>query len=322
MKGYFGHNVTCIYLDQFAASNILDEAGSVIWEEISEVLLDKAGKGMVICPVPSEHFLESAKKNKEKALLLDQKFHEIGRGLAFLPEPFATANCIMSIVRNSPVSAKTFSDQLRFKGTLSEEGAFNRFQNDHRLMSALISEATTSTNELRDALSKKRFPKAVKEPVFQASKLLQINHFRERLDELIEKGRIISRGVAFSTGEIIDWPDLLLQILLGQHRMTSSEGIYLRKVIDQTGFDRIAPLDIRVTLTAHIAAEHKKETVNDQVDIMRLATALPAADLLFTDKQRKHELQETGLAVKYNTEVFSGTEADLKAFLSRISVMS
>jgi hypothetical protein len=51
---------------------------------------------------------------------------------------------------------------------------------------------------------------------------------------------------------------------------------------------------------------------------MRLSTGLPAADLLFTDKQRKHELQQTGLADKYKTEVFSGTVPDLNDFHERL----
>jgi hypothetical protein len=113
---------------------------------------------------------------------------------------------------------------------------------------------------------------------------------------------------------VIDWVDLILQLLLFQHQMTAAEGIQLRDLIERTGFDELPALDIRISLTANLSIEQKKETINDQIDIMRLATGLPAADLLFTDKQRKHELQQTGLDVKYQTEVFSGTVTDLNAF--------
>ncbi|MFP5082007.1 hypothetical protein [Pedobacter sp. JCM 36344] len=51
---------------------------------------------------------------------------------------------------------------------------------------------------------------------------------------------------------------------------------------------------------------------------MRLSTGLPASDLLFTDKQRKFELLQTGLAEKYQTEVFTGTHSDLELFYSRL----
>jgi len=98
MKGYFGSGVTCIYLDQFAASNLLDNPPNELWQKISDLLMEKSKVGNIICPVPTEHFLESANKNKESALAMDKRFADVGKGLAFRREVFVTANHIISLV--------------------------------------------------------------------------------------------------------------------------------------------------------------------------------------------------------------------------------
>ncbi|WP_316794201.1 hypothetical protein [Pedobacter frigoris] len=46
MKGYFGKDVTCIYLDQFAASNLFDNPSNELWSggfgNSSQVILKPA----------------------------------------------------------------------------------------------------------------------------------------------------------------------------------------------------------------------------------------------------------------------------------------
>ena len=66
------------------------------------------------------------------------------------------------------------------------------------------------------------------------------------------------------------------------------------------------------TLNAYRDIKRRKETSNDQIDIMRIGTAIQISDIMFVDKTRKFELTETGLNKKYNVELFSGTKQDLQ----------
>lgn len=319
MKNLLGNGLTCIYLDQFAVSNLFDTSSEPLWAAILEKLAEKHAQKRIICPISMEHWLESSNKTQESAILVDQKFQYLSNGLAFLPEPQVAANYMIALARKRPITASDLSAPLKFAGTLSQPGAIDRFKQQHRELSTNIHEALTGTNELRAELREKRFPWKTVEPLYNALKLMQVQEFADRLNELIEKGRILNRGVDLASGPVIHWVDLLIQLLVHQHRMNRIEATELQQNILQNGFDQIPPLDVRCSLTALIAAEQKRETVNDQIDIMRISSALATADLFFTDKQRKFELEKTGLAKKYNTKIFSGSPKDLELFLQEIS---
>lgn len=313
-KGYFGKDVTCIYLDQFAASNILDSPSNALWQKISDLLLEKSRNRQIICPVPPEHFLESANKDKESALAMDKRFAEVAQGLAFLPEVFVTANYIVSLLRGAPLNNASFCDRLARRDTLAKSGAYDLFKTKHRLLDIQITEVTACQNEIREITRQKRFSPTEMAPLLAVVKAREIKPFYDLLGELINNGGFVSKGVKFTSGDVIHWSDCVMQVLLVHHHLTIWEAVYLKDIIYRTGFDRIPSLDIRVTLTAYLAGEHKKENVNDHIDIMRLSTGLPASDILFTDKQRKFEVIQTGLAEKYGAKVFSGTNKDLEEF--------
>lgn len=314
MKGYFGPDVTCIYLDQFAASNLLDTPSNKTWEEISKLLQDKLAAGRIICPVPPEHFLESVNKKQDNAMTMDKRFAILARGLAFKPEAFVTAGHIISLLRNTPLDQNTFCDKLARPDTLTNNKTYDDFKARHALLNSQVTEITAVQNELRKITGQKRFSPITMAPLVQLIKAREIKPFHDLLDEVINKGYFISKEVRFETGEVIHWADYVMQILIAHYRLNIWEAIFLKEIVTRTGFDRIPSLDIRVILTANLAAEHKKVTVNDQIDIMRLSTGLPPSDLLFTDRQRKFELQQTGLAEKYRTKVFCGVKEDLEAF--------
>ncbi|MFA4869590.1 MAG: hypothetical protein WC623_15405 [Pedobacter sp.] len=321
MKGYFGNEVACIFLDQFAASNLFDQPPSEDWVKIRDLLLEKHGKGKLICPVPFEHLLESSNKLQDNALVVDRQFGKLSNGFAFLSESVAATRYMIALVRGEAISQRVFFGLLRHAETLNQEGAFVEYKALHQVLKSQIDDTVGNQNELRETLKQKRFPRSVIEPLYQAAKFLQVRSFLDRLESLIAKGHFISEGVTINGEQVIKWTDLLLQYLLLEHKMTYQESIRLWDLLDKTGFDQIPPLDIRCSLTANIAVEHKKETVNDQIDIMRLSTGLLPSDLVFTDKQRKFELEQTGLAEKYGTKVFSGTKADVKDFFAHLQML-
>ncbi|CAM3913747.1 hypothetical protein MUGA111182_16890 [Mucilaginibacter galii] len=81
--------------------------------------------------------------------------------------------------------------------------------------------------------------------------------------------------------------------------------------LDRHGYDEISTLNVRSTLTAYSAVMQKKETVNDQIDIMRISKGIQISDIMFLDKERKFELNRTKLADKYQVKLFSGTKKDV-----------
>lgn len=120
--------MTCIYLDQFAASNLFDEPSSPLWENIKDLLIQKYMDGKIICPLPSEHFLESANKSREKALNMHYMFYRLSRGMAILPEAIATANILTALVRDIKIDSKTFCYQLKPDNVLEFELRFDTFK--------------------------------------------------------------------------------------------------------------------------------------------------------------------------------------------------
>lgn len=315
MKKFLGAGLTCLYLDQFAASNIFDESTDKLWEQVSVLITKKASEGKIICPMPMEHLLESSNKIEERAITLDLKFHELSKGYAFLPEAEIASNYIESIVRKRKIISTDLFGHMRFDNTLSQKGAYYSAGQKHHELKKQVEHAVAATNEVRTHLREKRFSWKVLEPFYEAVKLLQVKHFQDRLHELLTTGQIISRGVKFNDSQVIDWVDLLLQLLIYKHHLHASEGMALHQHIGVNAFDYIPPLDIRCSLTALIAVENKKESVNDQIDIMRISSGLVSSDLMFTDKQRKYELEFTGLAKKYGTKIFSGSKNDLEELL-------
>ncbi|MTG98818.1 hypothetical protein GJV76_11865 [Myroides sp. BIT-d1] len=85
--------------------------------------------------------------------------------------------------------------------------------------------------------------------------------------------------------------------------------------MEKNGFSRIPTLNTKFSIGAYIAVKGKQENSGDQIDIMRISSYLFSSDIFFTDKKRKYEICELELDKKYKTEVYSGTEADLKKFI-------
>ena len=51
--------------------------------------------------------------------------------------------------------------------------------------------------------------------------------------------------------------------------------------------------------------EQKEMTHNDVVDLHRISTALPYADILVVDAEQRRHLESTGLPAVFGTKVFS-----------------
>ncbi len=96
--------------------------------------------------------------------------------------------------------------------------------------------------------------------------------------------------------------------------MTEKETKMLIDHIEELGFESFSTLNIKTSLIAIGAIQHKKEQESDHIDFTRIATGMEVSDILFTDKRRKFEIIELGLDKKYNCKIFSGVEEDLIEF--------
>ena len=82
-----------IYLDQFSVSEMV--FGEGVWETIRTLLVNAVDSGKVICPIPLEHFIETAGLERSKAIQQDQFFKSISHGRSFYPWEYIAANEII-----------------------------------------------------------------------------------------------------------------------------------------------------------------------------------------------------------------------------------
>ncbi|MFA6151999.1 MAG: hypothetical protein WC716_11805 [Chitinophagaceae bacterium] len=310
MKGYIS-NKYCIYLDQFAVSNLYD--GNPEWGEISELLWEGVNRGKLVCPISFEHLLETSGKSIDNAIGQNEYFFTLSDGLCFKAEPYITAQLLISDVRKNNITQNTFLTS-KLNKSFSYRDSMADFKDKMEKFGSMIGESTLGINELRKSV--RPMQTTLSSPAEQIIKVHQsiiAGQIVERLDELI-RGGIIIRGVKFSSLEVPHWIDLILDILMKINKMAANEAIKIRERIQKNGFEHISTLNVRTTLIGYSASKSKKETKNDHIDILRIATSIQVADIMFVDKAKKFELTETGLDKKYNTRLFSGTKDDLCSF--------
>src|SRR5690606_24132213 len=143
---------------------------------------------------------------------------------------------------------------------------------------------------------------------------LEVKKFTDRLEEYLKKGFFFIRPDNFGQRQFPNWIDQILYVLTNKHQFKEKEFKKLLKELKSNGFDRIPPLNIRFSLGAYIAVKGKQEHTNDHIDIMRITNSFFSSDIFFTDKQRKFEITQLKLDKFYKTDIYSGTETDLKEF--------
>ena len=82
-----------IYLDQFSVSEMV--FGEGVWETIRTLLVNAVESGKVICPIPLEHFIETAGLERINAIQQDLFFKSISHGRSFYPWEYIAANEII-----------------------------------------------------------------------------------------------------------------------------------------------------------------------------------------------------------------------------------
>ncbi|WP_339702363.1 hypothetical protein [Algoriphagus aquimarinus] len=311
-------NRLIIYLDQFSTSGIF-ESEVKEWKLIRELIIEGVKRGVYLCPMSSEHFIESSQKENKKAIYIDNEFYKISNGYSFKSELLITSQLISSLIRGNNITLKTFLHENIIKDILANNENFRAFDEIKKKLNVKIEEGTIVSNKLREYARHISIDKTTKNSLIDTHKSISVSRFINRLKDLINDEPTTMRGVKFPSGEIPHWIDLIIFQLLNKHKINRKEIEQLIVHLQKYGFRNIPTLDIRTSISAIISVDNKKENVNDQIDIMRASTGLPISDLFLTDKQRKSEIIELELDRKYNTKVFSGTKKDLEELIVELN---
>lgn len=307
----------CIYLDQFAISDMLESREGTTWFEIRKALERGHKNGLLFCPLSPEHFLETSQKSIDNAKIHDSFLSRLSDGFCIKPELFITSQLISSRIRRNNVTIRTYMYD-NVKDVLENESNYQCFNKSNKEFKDLITEETIGINSIRKLTNNQKIQPKLKDSLMKVHKLLSVQKFIDRLKELKARNNIIIRGDKIGEKEIPNWIDLIIDQLLKKHKFSKYEIDLLIKEFETHGFENIPTLNIRTTLDALVSVYSKNEYSNDHVDFMRIITGLPKSDILLTDKKRKAELIESRLPEKYNTKVFSGVEKDLESLLKEI----
>jgi hypothetical protein len=190
------------------------------------------------------------------------------------------------------------------------------------MLSTKMAEATLVSNKFREYSRHIKCNNNARKALLETHISINVNEFLKRLISLKKNKYIQIRGVHFESGDVPHWSDLLIHQLTNTHKLKAKEINSLIIHIEKYGFNKIPTLDIRFTLSALISVFNKKETVNDQIDIIRIALGLPVSDILLTDKKRKSELLLSGLDKKYNCEIYCGSLYDKNLLLEKFKLIN
>lgn len=304
-------NKTCIYLDQFVISDII-EGANPLWIEV-KIQLETAYKiGKIYCPICPEHILETARKDFPSAKLHDDYFKSLSDGFTLKSEPFLTSQLISSLIRKNKKTLNTFLIKPEFSDF---ENFYDEINKHHDIFSEGISLSLAIQNDFRKTVTNK-IDRKTENQLIEAINQNEVNAFKERLKEYLNQKCIKIRPDYFGNSQVPNWIDQLLYQLTNKHKFKEKEFKLFLIELEKNRFYRIPTLNTKFSLGAYLAVKGKQENSGDHIDVMRISSYLFSTDIFFTDRKRKHEISELGLDKKYNTKVFSGTENDLNEFIA------
>jgi hypothetical protein len=320
MKKKVPFTKVCIYLDQFAVSDMVENQPAELWNEIKIQLFKLHSDGVIFCPKSSEHYFETSQKNHENSIFHDSFLDRLSDGWCFKPELFVSSQLISSYIRNNTIGFKTYMYD-NVQNILESPVKYDQFSELSINFRGLITEAAGGINELRKHSRDVRMDSKTKKSFLKVMQMQEPSNFISRLQDLYDANAIKIRGVSIGAQEIPHWIDLVIDQLLRTHKFTRLEVKKLINEFEKNGFKNIPSLNIRFSLQNLAAVYQKKETPGDHMDFARLSTGMPLSALLFTDKKRKNELLELGFDTLYKTKIFSGTQTDLINFLAELNTL-
>ncbi len=309
MRKLNSNDKLCIYLDQYVVSNLI-ECPNKLWSDIKRLLEDKHQNDKIYCPLSTPHFLETVKKRFENAKIHDEYFRSLSDGFLFKEEPFITSQLISSLIRKNNKTINTYLNKRELKNIDSFYESLNK---KNKIFDEGVNLATDFTNQIRKN-SNNKIEKKLENTLFETIKAINVQKFVERLEEYLAKGEMRIRPDKIGSFSFPNWIDQLLYQLTEKHRFNEKLFKELLSEMKTNGFKNIPTLNIRFSIFAYITVKKKQEIVSDHIDVMRISNGLVIADILFTDKKRKYEIQELKLDKEYKSRIYCGVESDLLEF--------
>lgn len=316
--GKFFPKATCIYLDQFAVSGICDDyaENKEQWATIGGLLKKGVSTGRIVCPYSVEHAIETSMKHERNALSQDINFADLTGRVQIRNEVDSTARHIVATIRNKRPDYHTYFEP--FQGiVMNDNWKRTKLQENRNLLNDMTLDIFKTVNVLRGASTLLPGPE-MRKTVFALIQRRYEADVLERFFHLSTFGKFDSKTVTLAGITIPYWADLLFYKLVTEYRMTSEDASKGKKIIAEQGLRAFPSVFIRANLEASMTCNGKKETINDQIDTIRLAGALPAVDILLTDGGKANDIRDTKLDKVYMTEVYSGKRADLENFTNRL----
>lgn len=308
----------CIYLDQFAISDMIESQEGDVWFEIKKAIFKGYNEGKLFCPQSGEHFIETSQKSIENAKYQDKLFSQISDGYCFKSELFVTSQLISSRIRKNNITSRTYMYE-NVSNIFDSSSSIKKFDKLNKKLKYLVNSASENLNSMRDLTSNQKIEFETRKTMLNVMRKMSTRKFIDRLEELLRDEKIFIKGVRIKDKEVPDWVDLIIEQLLKRHKFKKKE---VRKLIIEfknNDFSNIPSLHIRTSLELMMSLYSKKESSGDHIDIARISTGLSISDILLTDRKRKSEIKEAGLGIKYNTKVFSGSKRDLPKLLIQLN---
>jgi len=299
-----------IYLDQFAVSEMLEVNITPEWSRIKKLLLELHSKGIIFCPLSSEHYFETSWKEYSEAVNHDFFLNELSDGYCFKTEAFLTSQLISSRITKNNITLKTYL-HTKVNQVFKNSSNYNFFREKNTELFKTIKEVSKNNNEFKKITSNQKIDFKTQKTMFNVIMLLEVQKLIKRLEKLYSNEELMIEGYKSSVSEFPKWTDLIIDILLKKHKFKKKEIKKLILELKSNGFKNISSLNVRFSLSSFMNLHSKKDTSNDQIDIARISTSLEFSDIMLTDKKRKHEILELKLDESYNTKVFSGIKSDL-----------
>lgn len=311
MKKINAKNKICIYLDQFVISDII-EGKNPLWIEIKELLEDNHSKGKIYCPLSIEHMIETVKKDLESATNHDAYFRKLSDNYLLKSEPFLTCQLISSLIRKNNLTSNTFLKNEKIKDI---KDIYSQINKNNSIFDESITFKLSYQNDLKRIVNP-NVNKKTEFEIIKTIKNLQVDSFKNRLEEYINTQIIQIRPDNYGKYSLPNWIDQILYQLTKKHQFKDRQFKQLLLELKKHGFDKIQTLNTRFSMAAYLSAHSKQLNVGDYIDIMRISSYMFSTDIFFTDKKRKYEILELGLDKKYNTKILSGSEKDLSEVIS------
>jgi hypothetical protein len=315
----------CVYLDQFAVSALVEgkftnSDRERIWGRIYELLRLGIEREKLVVPYSVEHLIETSAKGYAAAQTHDVFLFALSKGLTLQTSPSATCRLTINLARKRVIGVSTFFQKTQMPRLLQPGGVeyYNALNTTFRSM---IDDITQVLNPLRAATAQAPKASVALQRYLVAS---AVAYYQDEIVNYLNKfsryGFWEAKPVRIGKKTIPLWAEVILSNLWREHNITRREAKRAKELIIARGLQRTLPtLFVRAGIESTMATKHQKESPNDYVDIERLSVALPACDLILTDKAKVYDVKTLGLDKFFSVEVYSGSNDDLLAFANRLA---